>query len=123
MTNLSLNPPETAQEYFAHKLNFTLSPVEVNAQIEQGGKCLIVDVRATKDFIRGHVPKAINLPFGLCDKMSGWRNDRPVVVYGYSQTCHLAAHAALEFAREGHSVMEMEGGFQSWKENRLPIEI
>jgi rhodanese-related sulfurtransferase len=85
-------------------------------------RSFIIDVRAVRDFIRGHVPNAINLPFDLCDKISGWHNDRSLIIYGYSPTCHLAAHAALLLARQGHSVMELEGGFETWKANRLPIE-
>jgi rhodanese-related sulfurtransferase len=122
MTNVKLNSPERALEFFGGKLDFTISPAEVHEQIEKGWKNFIVDVRAVRDFIQGHVPKAINLPFGLCDRISSWRNDRPLIIYGYSPTCRLAAHAALEFARQGHSVMELEGGFEAWKENRLPIE-
>ena len=123
MTTAALNAPQRAQEYFAGKLDFTISPTEVNEQIENGVKNFIIDVRAVRDFIRGHVPNAINLPSGLCDKISGWRNDRTLIIYGYSPTCHLAAHSALEFARQGYSVMEMEGGFNVWKENRLPVEV
>jgi rhodanese-related sulfurtransferase len=122
MTTATLNSPEGAQHFFALKLDFTISPVELCEQIENGGKQFIIDVRSVKDFIRGHVPNAINLPVGLCNKMSGWRNDRPLIIYGHSPTCHLAAHAALEFARQGHSVMELEGGFAAWKKERLPIE-
>lgn len=122
MTTATLNNSERAQEYFAGKLDFTISPAEVNDRIENGVTSFIIDVRPVRDFIRGHVPNAINLPFGVCDKISGWRNDRSLIIYGYSPTCHLAAHAALLFARQGHSVMELEGGFEAWKANRLPIE-
>jgi rhodanese-related sulfurtransferase len=122
MTNDKLNSSERALDFFGRKLDFTISPAEVNEQIEIGSNNFIVDVRAVRDFIRGHVPKAINLPFGLCDKMSGWRKGRPFIICGYSPTCHLAAHAALEFARQGHSVRKLEGGFEAWKDNRLPIE-
>jgi rhodanese-related sulfurtransferase len=44
------------------------------------------------------------------------------IIYCYTQTCHLAATAALEFAERGYSVMEMEGGFAGWKQYGLPIE-
>jgi rhodanese-related sulfurtransferase len=117
-----LNAPEQAEEFFADKLAFTIGPVEVNQQIEDHEKNLIIDVRDTKDFLKGHVPGAINLPEGQWEKTSNWLNDQPLIVYCYSQTCHLAARAAVEFARQGHSVQEMEGGFDTWKENKLPVE-
>jgi len=50
------------------------------------------------------------------------RRDQTNVLYCYSPTCHLAAKAAVEFARKGFPVMEMDGGFEAWKENELPIE-
>jgi rhodanese-related sulfurtransferase len=33
----------------------------------------------------------------------------------------LGAHAAMQFAAKGFSVMEMDGGFESWKEQGLKI--
>jgi len=64
MTNDRLNSSERAQEFFGRKLDFTISPAEVNEQIEIGLNNFIVDARAVKDFILGHVFKAVNLPFG-----------------------------------------------------------
>jgi rhodanese-related sulfurtransferase len=123
MTSATLSAPEKAKEFFAGKLDFTIGPAEVNQQLQNGANIVIIDVRATEDFIKGHVPHAINLPEGQWDKTSGWRKERPLVIYCYSQTCHLAARAALAFASQGFPVMEMEGGFAAWKENKLPVEI
>jgi hypothetical protein len=64
MTNDKLNSSERALEFFGRKLDFTISLAEVNEQIEIGSDNFIVDVRAVRDFIRGHVSKSINLPFG-----------------------------------------------------------
>jgi len=123
MPAVTLNAPEKAREFFAGKLDFTVSPAELNEQIEKGGKNFIIDVRETIYFIKGHISGAINLPRSNWGKISGWRNDRPLIIYGHSQICHLAAHAALEFAQQGYSVIELEGGFAAWKESKLPVEI
>jgi rhodanese-related sulfurtransferase len=123
MTSETLSAPERAKEFFSGKLDFTIDSVEVNRIIVNGGNLLIIDVRATEDFIKGHVPRAINLPNGQWNNTTGWRKDWSLVVYCYSQTCHLAAHAAIAFAGQGYSVMEMEGGFDTWKKNKLPVEI
>ena len=48
--------------------------------------------------------------------------DKTNVVYCYSQQCHLAAQACVAFASKGFPVMELEGGFGTWKENELRIE-
>jgi len=50
------------------------------------------------------------------------RKDALNVLYCYTQQCHLAATAAVEFAGNGYSVMEMDGGFEAWKENDLEVE-
>ena len=123
MSTVTLNAPEKAAEFFAGKLDFTVTPVELSEQIENGVKSFIVDVREAINFIKGHIPGAINLPKGNWSHITGWRNDRPVIIYGYSHICHLAARAAVEFASQGHSVIEMEGGFAAWKESRLHVEI
>ena len=52
----------------------------------------------------------------------GLKKDKINVFYCYTQQCHLAATAALEFASRGFSVMEMEGGFEAWRDNELEVE-
>jgi rhodanese-related sulfurtransferase len=82
----------------------------------------VVDVRAAEDFEKGHVPGAINLPQGTWENPQGLAREKTNVVYCYSQQCHLAAHACAAFAAKWFAVMEMEGGFEAWKEHKLEIE-
>jgi len=123
MTTATLNAPDKAKGFITDKIAFTIQPVEVSQTLRKDYACIIVDVRETEDFIKGHVPGAINLPKGNWDKISGWRNEWTMIIYSYSQTCHLAAQATLEFATQGCSAIEMEGGFKAWKENKLPVEV
>ena len=44
------------------------------------------------------------------------------VLYCYSQVCHLAATAALEFAGKGYPVMELDGGWRWWRDDDFEIE-
>jgi rhodanese-related sulfurtransferase len=81
----------------------------------------VLDVRASKDFKKGHIPGAISLPQENWNTMAGLRRDSMNIIYCYAQTCHLGANAAMQFAAKGYSVMEMEGGFASWKEQRLKM--
>jgi rhodanese-related sulfurtransferase len=81
-----------------------------------------VDVRDPDDFAKGHLPGATNLPRERWDKLEGLHKDKINVVYCYSQACHLAAAAAVEFASRGYPVMELEGGFATWKKLELEIE-
>jgi rhodanese-related sulfurtransferase len=117
-----LNDPRRAEEYFANKNAFTTGPVEVSRRIEKGENIVIIDVREEEDFRKGHVPGAVSLPESQWQTLQGLCKDVPNILYCYSQTCHLASRAAQLFSHEGYMVMEMEGGFEAWEQNRLQLE-
>jgi rhodanese-related sulfurtransferase len=83
---------------------------------------VIVDVREAEDYAKAHVPGAINLPKGTWDNPEGLQKDRTNVIYCYTQQCHLAANACVQFAGQGYRVMEMDGGFEAWQANELETE-
>ena len=120
-TQLKMNSPNEARQYFSNKLAFTTGPVEL-AQNLNRDNIVVVDVREAEDYRKGHVPGALNLPHDRWASLEGLRKEALNVLYCYSQQCHLAATAAVEFAGKGFSVMEMDGGFEAWKENDLEIE-
>jgi len=111
-----------AKDYFINKVAFSVGPIEINQQIEQGALFALIDVREEADFEKGHLPGAINVPEAQWKTPVGLRKNAINVLYCYSQTCHLAARAAVEFATKGYPVVEMEGGFEAWEKNNLKIE-
>ena len=118
-----LHSPERAKAYFEDKLAFTTGPVELDRWIKSGeDNLVVVDVRAAEDFAKGHIPGAINIPAAEWGNPRGLGKDKTNVVYCYTQQCHLAANACAQFADKGFPVMELEGGFETWKENDLDIE-
>lgn len=119
---LEKNDPHAAQTYFQNKLKFTTGPVELDYAIENGVAVTIIDVRTKKDFDEGHVPGAISLPEEDWPSLRGVSFDRLNVLYCYSQVCHLAARAGAYIASRGYSAMELEGGFNTWKEYGYPVE-
>jgi rhodanese-related sulfurtransferase len=121
MTKAYKSNAAKAKQFFADKMAFTTGPVATNDQIEKGEDVAIIDVRASKDFKRGHIPGAISLPQEKWSGMAGLRRNTMNIIYCYSQTCHLGANAAMQFAAKGYSVMEMDGGSASWKEQGLKI--
>ena len=121
MTKTFKSNAAKAKQFFADKMAFTTGPVATSDQIEKREDVVIIDVRESKDFKKGHVPGAINLPQEKWGTLAGLRRDTMNIIYCYSQTCHLGAHAAMQFAAKGFSVMEMDGGFESWKEQGLKI--
>jgi rhodanese-related sulfurtransferase len=122
-TTLQAPPdPVQARAYFAEKLAFTTGPMEVDVMRREGAPIIIVDVRAAEDYGKGHIPGAINLPRGTWASDTDLSEEITNIVYCYSQTCHLAARAAVELSTQGFPVMEMEGGFEAWEENDLEVE-
>jgi len=118
-----IHSPARAKAYFEDKLAFTTGPVELDRWIKTGqDNLVIVDVRAAEDFAKGHIPGAINVPKEKWDNPQGLNRDKTQVVYCYTQQCHLAANACVRFAGKGYPVMELEGGFETWKENELDVE-
>jgi rhodanese-related sulfurtransferase len=113
---------EETRNYFAQKLAFTTGPSEVEGLLKRGEPVTLVDVRYPADFRKGHIPGAVNLPKGRWHTLKGLAKDRRTIVYCYSQTCHLAAEAAVEFASQGYSVIEMEGGFDAWQKYGFNVE-
>ena len=113
--------PAKARDYFLNKMTFTTGPVELE-KILKDGTVHVVDVRESEDFKKGHIPGSVNLPRDNWHTLAGLRKDKTNVLVCYSQVCHLAATAAVEFAGKGFPVMEMDGGFEAWKEADLEIE-
>lgn len=121
-TAVQLVDPAKAKAYFEAKMAFTTGPVELERMIRQGENIQIIDVRAHEDYAEGHVPGALSLPKDRWHTLEGLRKDRTNVLYCYSQVCHLAATAAVEFAGKGYPVMELEGGFRAWKDHDMEIK-
>jgi len=114
--------PARARAYFEQKVAFTTGPGEVEHAIKEHENIVIVDVREAEDYAKGHVPGAINLPRNSWNNPEGLQKNRTNIVYCYTQQCHLAAHACVQFAGQGYPVVEMEGGFEAWQENDLDTE-
>ena len=108
---------EVAEGFFAEKLAFTLGPVELKKMLAEK-KVKLIDVRRKEDFDEEHIPEAISIPKEeLKNRLSELSTDDVHVLYCYNQQCHLAASAALTLAKNSYPVMELEGGFQTWKDD------
>ena len=106
---------EAAIDFFAEKLAFTLGPVELQHMLDDK-KVKLVDVRRKEDYDESHIPQAISIPKEeLKDRFDELSKNDVHVVYCYNQQCHLGAAAALILAKNGYPVMELEGGFDAWK--------
>src|SRR5688572_9574145 len=122
-TMMRVHDPAKAKAFFEDKMAFTTGPVELERMIKSGQNGInVVDVREAEDYAKGHIPGAMNLPRDKWNTFEGLQRDKTNVVYCYTHVCHLGAAACVEFAGRGFPVMELEGGFEGWKENGLDIE-
>jgi len=121
-TRFKIPNPDQAREFFQKKMAFTTGPVEVDHFKTQGDNFNLIDVRAAEDYAEEHAKGAVNLPEDQWNSFKGLSRDKLNVLYCYSAVCHLAAKAAQKFATAGYPVMEMDGGFESWKEHDLETE-
>ena len=110
----------TAGEAIAHfsgRLAFESDVSDVAAALAAGDPgFILVDTRSEASWAQGHVPGAVHLPGRrIADDAPGRiPAGTPVVVYCWGPGCNGATRAALEFARLGHPVKEMLGGFEYW---------
>ncbi|MGX5697200.1 rhodanese-like domain-containing protein [Agromyces soli] len=103
--------------HFSARLAFETDVSDVAAGLrEQPGAFVVVDTRSEESWAQGHVPGATHLPTRrIAAEASGLiAPGSPVVVYCWGPGCNGAQRAALEFARLGHPVKEMIGGFEYW---------
>lgn len=103
------------EQYFKDKLEFTLGPAELKEMIDEHEPIVILDVRSEEAFKKGHVPGAIHVPRGEWAQTPVLERGKRHIVYCYTQQCHLATRASLEFSRRGYRVMELEGGMAAWE--------
>ena len=120
-THVTINDPVKAREFFEAKMAFTTGPVELERAMKNN-EVNVIDVRATEDYADGHIPGAVNLPKDQWHTLKGLQKDKMNVLYCYSQVCHLAATAAVEFASKGYPIIELDGGWRWWRDDGFKIE-
>jgi rhodanese-related sulfurtransferase len=125
-----LQDTQKAAHYFEDELNFKTNPY--GAKLASEGKAknvVIVDVRRTADFAKGHIPGSINIPFDQYDSFEGAETEFPGLrkdghnyIYCYELLCNLSQKASRKFASLGYPVKEISGGFKAWVDHSYPIE-
>jgi rhodanese-related sulfurtransferase len=118
-------PSQAAVEHFAARLAFETDCSDVATDLGAGvDGWVLIDTRSQESWDQGHVPGAIHLPTReiAVRAASVVPVGTPVVTYCWGPGCNGATKAALEFAKLGHPVKEMLGGFEYWSREGLPVE-
>ena len=94
----------------------------INNQLSKTAYTLI-DVRSPEEFAQGHIKGAINIPHNEISENIVLLNsikDKTLVVY-----CRSGRRADIfeqDLAKKGFTLLHLNGDFNAWQENNLPIK-
>lgn len=89
----------------------TISAKELQ-RCARDGSALIIDLRSSQEFRRGHVTGAINVPGGrFKDELAGRRGETVVL---YCDRGSLSLAVARELEQAGYCPKSVVGGFQAY---------
>lgn len=87
------------------------------------GLVTVLDVRPEDEFASGHLPGALNIPFGkLEDRLSELPADREIIAYCRGPYCVLSFEAVAALRARGYIVRRLEDGYPEWKAAGFPVE-
>jgi rhodanese-related sulfurtransferase len=109
------------KEALKHVTTITVS--EAKALLDKGGFTFL-DVRTEKEFKKGHIPGAMNLPRGKLefdiDKKIADKNAQVVL---YCKTGGRSALATYTLVQMGYkNLKNMDSGWQAWTKAGYPVE-
>ncbi|QLQ36248.1 rhodanese-like domain-containing protein [Micromonospora robiginosa] len=117
--------PAAAAAHFAARLSFETDVSDVHADLHTAVTgLLVVDSRSAEAWDQGHLPGAVHLPTTEVPARAAdlVPPGAVVVTYCWGPGCNGATRAALAFARLGHHVKEMLGGYEYWVREGFPVE-
>ncbi|MEV0533836.1 rhodanese-like domain-containing protein [Kitasatospora sp. NPDC050463] len=109
--------PAVAAAHFLARLSFEADVSDVHADLAAGVPgVVVVDSRSEAAWAQGRIPGAVHIPTARIAELAPLLIDpsATVVTYCWGPGCNGATRAALAFARLGHPVKEMLGGFEYW---------
>lgn len=88
----------------------------------RAGSAALLDVRSEQEYLRGHLPDAINLPLDQLESMlDSLPRDREIVAYCRGPYCVLSHQAAERLRKLGFRARRYQEGFPQWKAAGLPV--
>ncbi len=105
------------KKFFEDIISFTVGPFTLDEIIANRVNTItIVDVREYNDYIEGHIPYAIHIPYKEAkDHTDMLDKDKVTVIYTYSDSCPRAYKTALEIIEKHYPAIILRGGFKEWK--------
>ena len=113
-----------AREHFESFLEFETDCWDVNEALSAGElDFVLLDVRGSRAFQRGHIRNAVNLPHAKIteEALTGMPADRLFVTYCAGPHCNGAQRAAIKLAGLGRPVKIMIGGVTGWIDEEFDL--
>ena len=110
---------------FAALADGELAPLSQDAYLalaKSGEQAFVLDVRAPEEFVTGHVPGAVNIPYDeVAARLAEVPKDKDVVLY--CRSGRRAGMAAEVLAANGYTRLKhLEGDMTAWIEKGRPVE-
>jgi len=110
---------------FAALADGELAPLSQDAYLalaKSGEQAFVLDVRAPEEFVTGHVPGAVNIPYDqVAARLAEVPKDKDVVLY--CRSGRRAGMAAEVLAANGYTRLKhLEGDMAAWIEKGRPVE-
>lgn len=101
-----------------------LEPVSREDLVERlrSGSVILLDVRPEDEFVLGHLPGALNIPFPELERrLAELPADHEIVAYCRGPYCVLSFEAVAALRARGFRIRRLEDGFPEWKAAGFPI--
>ena len=112
-----------AKKFFEDIISYTIGPFSLDEMITHRINTLnIVDVRDYNNYIEGHIPYAVHIPYKETkEHLDMLDKDKITIVYTYSDSCPRAYKTALELIEKHYPAVVLRGGFKEWKKFEFDI--
>lgn len=112
-----------AKKFFENILSFTVGSFTLEDMIKNKLDAVnIADVRNYEDYIEGHIPYAVHIPYADIEKHINMLDKSKItIVYTYNDSCIKAYDAALTMLDNKYPSAVLRGGFHAWKKHGLEI--
>lgn len=111
--------------HFENLLRHETDCWDVEAAMRKGNPgFVLVDVRLPTQYAAGHVPGAVNIPYGTMSEetLASYPPETVFVVYCSGPHCNGADRAAAILSRLERPVKKMIGGVQGWGWNGFSLD-
>jgi len=124
ITDVPCATSSDAVRYFSSSFAFETDCWDVHEALGRGPDFVLLDVRSTEDYARGHVPGALSLPHRkiIESRLAAYPAGTVFVVYCSGPHCNGAQRAALRLAQLGRPVKLMLGGVTGWLDEGFELE-